>query len=82
MARYCDEACQAGDFSHHEKCCPLLARHWDGKGAAPWCLFVLVKEGTWNDPSILPSARARERLGECSDSKEKLKALMGDLKQN
>ena len=78
VARYCDETCQAGDFSHHEKCCPLLARRWDGKGAAPWCLFPLIKDGTWNDPSILPSARARERIAEAPYSGKKLEALIGN----
>ena len=66
----------------HEDRCYHLARRWDGKGVAPWCLFVFVKEGTWNDPSNIPSARARERLGECSHSEEKIKALMGEIKRD
>ena len=62
----------------YEKCCPLLARRWDGKGAAPWCLFRLIKDGTWNDPSVLPSARARERIAEAPSSGKKLEALIGN----
>ena len=82
VARYCGENCQAGDFSHHAKCCFALARDWDGKGSVPLSLFPLIMDGTWHDPSILPSARARERIGECSGaggrSKENWAALIGD----
>ena len=34
VARYCGEKWQAKDFSHHSKCCPLLARRWDGVGSS------------------------------------------------
>jgi len=64
VARYCDEECQAHDFSHHEDRCYDLARRWDGVGPQPTSLFPLVVAGTWNDPAALPSARARERLVE------------------
>ena len=60
VARYCGENCQAGDFSHHAKCCPVLARQWDGAGSIPTQLFALP--GAAMNPEVLPSARARERL--------------------
>ena len=62
VARYCDEECQANDFSHHAKCCQTLARRWDGVGPIPTQLFKT--DGASNDPAVLPSARARERLQE------------------
>ena len=62
MARYCDEECQANDFSHHAKSCHVLARRWDGVGIAPMSLIPLISDGSWKDPAILPSARARERM--------------------
>ena len=60
VARYCDEACQAGDFSHHAKCCPFLASRWEGVGPIPTQLLTMP--GSSDDPAIVPSARARERL--------------------
>ena len=60
VARYCDETCQAGDFSHHVKCCPVLACRWEGVGPIPTQLFTLP--GAAMNPEVLPSARARERL--------------------
>ena len=84
VARYCGEDCQAADFSHHAKRCLALARQWDGKGSAPLSLFPMIMDGTWNDPSNLPSARARKRIGECSGpggrSKENWAALLGETK--
>jgi hypothetical protein len=62
VARYCDEACQAGDFLHHEKCCPVLARQWDGVGSIPTSLLDPIVVRQWKDPSVIPNARARERL--------------------
>ena len=62
VARYCDEACQAGDFFHHEKCCPVLARQWDGVGSIPTSLLDPIVVRQWKDPSVIPNARARERL--------------------
>ena len=59
VARYCGEKCQAKDFSHHSKSCPLLARRWDGVGFIPEQLFKLRYH---EDPDVLPSARARERI--------------------
>ena len=64
VARYCDETCQALDFSHHAQCCPVLARRWDGAGSMPLKLFDLCAEGKWDDPAVLPSARARKFLRE------------------
>ena len=73
MARYCGEKCQAKDFSHHSKCCPLLARRWDGVGESiPLQLFDLCTEGKWDDPAVLPSARARERLRDRIGGVEKM----------
>ena len=63
VARYCDEECQAADFTHHEKCCPVLARRWDGVGSCPSGLKQAVLDGTWKNPKIIPSAQAREALG-------------------
>ena len=63
MARYCDEECQANDFSHHAKSCHVLARRWDGVGIAPLSLVPLLRTGSWQDPAVLPSALARERIG-------------------
>ena len=37
---------------------------WDGVGSMPLQLFDLCAEGKWDDPAVLPSARARERLQE------------------
>ncbi len=62
MARYCDEEGPANDFSHHANSCPILARRWDGVGPIPMQLFKTA--GASNDPAVLPSARARERLQE------------------
>ena len=63
VARYCGEECQAADFSHHEKCCPVLARRWDGVGSCPTRLKQVVLDGTWKKPKVVPSAQARAALG-------------------
>lgn len=60
VVRYCGEDCQAADFSHHEKCCSVLARRWDGVGRAPLKIMKLCADGTWKDPAVLPSASKRE----------------------
>ena len=62
VARYCGEECQANDFSHHEKCCPVLARRWNGIGFCPTGLLETLIDGTCNDPAVIPSARARKEL--------------------
>jgi len=77
VARYCDKECQANDFSHHAKCCPVLARRWDGVGSMPLQLFDLIAAGTWNDPAVLPSARAREFLKERVRKMEDQKIIGG-----
>ena len=59
VARYCDEGCQAADFSHHAKRCIVLARRWDGVGPIPTQLFDLPD--CWV-PAVVPSERARERI--------------------
>ena len=66
VARYCDEQCQANDFSHHAKCCQTLARRWNGVGPIPKQLFDLPD--CWA-PAVLPSARARERIQEWFEEK-------------
>ena len=71
VARYCDKECQANDFSHHAKCCPVLARRWDGAGSMPLKLFDLFAEGKWKDPAVLPSARARERVREMDEGMDR-----------
>ena len=68
VARYCDEECQANDISHHAKSCHILARRWDGGGCVPLCLIPLLRAGTWNDPAVLPSAQARQKLGDVGAS--------------
>ena len=73
VARYCDKECQVDDFSHHAQCCPLLARRWDGVGESiPLQLFDLCAERKWDDPAVLPSARARERLRDRIGGVEKM----------
>jgi hypothetical protein len=72
VARYCGEDCQAADFSHHEKCCPLLARRWDGVGIAPLSLIPIISDGSWEDPAVLPSALARERIDKAVVSGEEM----------
>ena len=67
----CDKECQANDFSHHAKCCPVLARRWDGAGSMPLKLFDLFAEGKWKDPAVLPSARARERVREMDEGMDR-----------
>ena len=62
VARYCGKECQADDFSHHEKCCPLLAQRWSGVGTVPGSLVQTLENGTWDDPAVIPSARARKAL--------------------
>ena len=64
VARYCGKECQANDFLHHEKCCPVLARRWSGVGTFPSGLLQTLIDGpgTWNDPAVIPSARARQRI--------------------
>ena len=59
VARYCDKDCQENDFSHHAKSCQVLARRWDGVGPIPTQLFHTPN---WEDPAVVPSALARERL--------------------
>jgi len=54
------------------KCCPVLARRWDGAGSMPLKLFDLFAEGKWKDPAVLPSARARERLRDRIGGVEKM----------
>ncbi len=66
VARYCDEECQANDFSHHAKSCHVLARRWDGLGPIPKQLFDLPD--FWV-PAVLPSATARERMQEWIEEK-------------
>ena len=76
VARYCDETCQAGDFSHHAKCCPLLARRWKGVGSMPTSLLsdpIVFRH--WKDPSVIPNARARERFG------KEIEELMASARQ-
>ena len=46
----------------------ILARRWDGGGCVPLCLIPLLRAGTWNDPAVLPSAQARQKLGEVGAS--------------
>ena len=60
VARYCDKACQTGDFSHHSGCCLHLACSWDGKGPIPTQLLNAVTDPF--NPTVVPSARARKRL--------------------
>jgi len=62
VARYCNEACQANDFAHHENRCPVIARQWHGVGFFPPSLIHAVLDGTWQDPAVIPSARAREHI--------------------
>ena len=76
VARYCDGTCQAGDFSHHAKCCPLLARRWKGVGSMPTSLLsdpIVFRH--WKDPSVIPNARARERFG------KEIEELMASARQ-
>ena len=35
VARYCDENCQANDFSHHARCCAVPASRYAWVGRAP-----------------------------------------------
>ena len=53
------------------KCCPVLARRWDGAGSMPLKLFDLFAEGKWKDPAVLPSARARERVREMDEGMDR-----------
>ena len=46
----------------YEKCCPVLARRWSGTGFCPTGLLQTLIDGTWDDPAIIPSARARKEL--------------------
>ena len=62
VARYCGKECQANDFLHHEKRCPVLARRWSGVGSCPTGLAQTLMDGKWNDQAVIPSARARQRL--------------------
>ena len=63
VARYCDEECQAADFSHHAERCPVLARRWSGVGTCPSGLKQAILGGTWNNPAVIPNAQARAALG-------------------
>ena len=62
VARYCDEDCQAADFSHHAEHCPVLARRWSGVGTIPSGLKQAIFDGTWTNPAVIPSAQARAAL--------------------
>ena len=82
VARYCGNECQANDFLHHEKRCPVLARRWSGVGCVPVSLVQTLENGTWDDPAVIPSARARKallsRIGpENLDKLEKARSLRG-----
>ena len=73
MARYCDEECQANDSWHLGDCCFNLACEWDGVGPMPSRLLDPNAIRHWGDPSVIPNARARERLAK--DAREFCKAL-------
>ena len=40
----------------------VLARQWDGVGSIPTSLLDPIVVRQWKDPSVIPNARARERL--------------------
>ena len=62
--RATDEECQANTFfASRAMSVPSLARRWDGVGPMPLSiLFLLLSEVMWDDPAVLPSARARKFL--------------------